>query len=76
MAADNMVLVYRFACAGGGAARLSPQHMWGTLEAIATLTQCEPLMETERPVHAKLLENGFYFEHTKSNYQRIDDPAR
>ena len=75
MSAENMVLVYRFACSGTGVARPSPQRMWGTLEAIASLADCSPLMETERLVHEKLLDNGFYYEHTASTFQRIDDPS-
>jgi hypothetical protein len=72
MSAQNMVLVYRFRHTTVQTA--SPQHMWGTVEAIASLRGCEPLVDTARRVHSKLLEDGFLYEHTATTYLSLDEP--
>ena len=68
---DNLVTVYRFRCLGAGP-NVSPQRMWGTPEAIATLSDCEPILATAREVHRKLLEEGFFFEQVDSSYIPIE----
>jgi hypothetical protein len=45
--------------------------MWGTLEAIASLVDCTPLLETAREVQAELLEEGFYFEKSSNAVKHI-----
>ena len=67
-----MVTIYRFARVERGRP-ISPQRMWGTLEAIASLGECEPILDSARTVHHKLLEDGFYFEHTPSSYKKIEE---
>lgn len=73
---DHKVTVFRFRRIESGR-EISPRHMWGTEEAIATLPGCEVLPETARRVHRKLLDpSGFYFEHAPSQFQKIDDVGR
>lgn len=36
------------------------------------LPECTPIMDTAREVHVKLLDNGFYFEHSPTLYQEIE----
>ena len=72
VAEDETVTIYRFERVERGRA-ISPQRMWGTLEAIASLNDCTPIMDTARTVHGKLLEDGFYFEQTPTSYQKIDE---
>lgn len=72
---DNMVTIYRFERLERGRP-ISPQRMWGTLEAIASLVDCRPIMDSARTVHQKLLEDGFYFEQVPTSYRHIDEPAR
>ena len=67
-----MVQIYRFERLERGRP-ISPQRMWGTLEAIASLQDCRPLMDSVRTVHHKLLEDGFYFEQTPTSYKHIDE---
>ena len=74
MAEENMVTIYRFERLERGRP-ISPQRMWGTLEAIASLVDCRPLMESARTVHNKLLDGGFYFEQVPTSYRPIDEPA-
>ena len=69
------VTVYRFRSTCGGQV-VSPQRMWGTPDAIATLPQCEVIAETGRLVHRKLLEEGFFFEQVDSSYIAIDEAER
>ncbi len=66
------VTVYRFRSIGSGPV-VSPQRMWGTPEAIATLPDCEPIPGTGRLVHRKLLEEGFFFEQVDSAYISIEE---
>ena len=66
------VTVYRFRSMGAGQV-VAPQRMWGTPEAIATLSNCELIPETGRLVHRKLLEEGFFFEQVNSSYIPIDE---
>ena len=66
------VTVYRFRSTRGGPA-VSPQRMWGTPEAIATLPDCELIPGTGRLVHRKLLEEGFFFEQVDSAYIAIEE---
>jgi hypothetical protein len=68
---DALITVYRFKSVGGGPC-ISPQRMWGTPEAIATLTECEPILSSAREVHPKLLEEGFFFEQVDSSYITIE----
>jgi hypothetical protein len=72
---ENMVMIYRFERDERGRA-LSPQRMWGTLEAIASLQDCRPVMDSARTVHRNLLEDGFYFEQVPTSYQHIDEAPR
>lgn len=67
-----MVEIYRFERLERGRP-ISPQRMWGTLEAIASLQDCRPMMETARKVHPQLLEDGFYFEQTPTSFVKIDE---
>ena len=53
-------VVYRFENESCGR-RVSPRHMFGTLEAIRSLGGL-PLLETRREVDAAALEAGFLFE--------------
>jgi hypothetical protein len=69
------VTVYRFRSTGAGQV-VSPQRMWGTPEAIATLAQCELIEGSGRLVHRKLLEEGFFFEQVDSSYIAIDEAER
>ena len=58
----QLATVYRFTYPAG-LQPVSPERMWGTLEAIATLPGCEPLMDERRDVLTiKLDRHGFYFE--------------
>ena len=66
------VTVYRFRTSSGTHI-VSPQRMWGTLEAIATLADCEAIAGTGRLVHRKLLEEGFFFEQVDSAYIAIEE---
>ena len=66
------ITVYRFRSTSGNQV-VSPQRMWGTPEAIATLPQCEVIPESGRLVHRKLLEEGFFFEQVNSAYIAIDE---
>ena len=74
MAEENMVTIYRFARLERGRP-ISPQRMWGTLEAIASLAECQPIMESARTVHQKLLEEGFYYEQVPTSYRHIDEAS-
>jgi hypothetical protein len=74
---ESLVTVYRFRREEPGN-HASPRHMWGTLEAIAMLDECTPILDSAREVHATLLDNGFYYEHSPTTYRQIDsegDPA-
>ena len=74
MRPDQKVTVYRFMYVSAGR-EISPRHMWGTRDAIATLRDCVPVDATAREVHRKLLDpHGFLFEHTPSNFSDIDEP--
>ena len=64
------VTVYRFVRATERHA-LSPKYMAGTLEAIAELG-AQPIMDSARIIEAKLLEHGFYYEHTPSIMESIE----
>jgi hypothetical protein len=75
VAEDNAVTIYRFERLERGRP-ISPQRMWGTLEAIASLADCRPIMESARTVHRKLLEDGFYFEQVPTSYRHIDEADR
>ena len=66
------VTVFRFRSTGAGP-MVSPQRMWGTPEAIATLADCEPIPGTGRLVHRKLLEEGFFFEQVDTAYIDIEE---
>ena len=66
------VTVYRFRSSCGEQV-VSPQRMWGTPEAIATLPGCELIAGSGRLVHRKLLEEGFFFEQVDSAYIEIDE---
>ncbi|HZZ93919.1 MAG TPA: hypothetical protein VFE23_15265 [Usitatibacter sp.] len=67
------VTVYNFTCEIPGHI-VAPKYMAGTLEAIESLTNCQPIMASARIVEAKLLEHGFYFEHVPCNFMPIEDP--
>jgi hypothetical protein len=68
---DKLIMVYRFRRLGDGPV-ISPQRMWGTPEAIATLSACEPILASAREVHPKLLEEGFFFEQVDSAFIPIE----
>ena len=72
---DNKVTVYRFRRVDEGR-EISPQHMWGTPEAIAALPGCEPIAESARTVHRKLLEQGFFFEQPAGSFIEIEEENR
>lgn len=68
--------VFRFTYCTAGQ-DISPGHMWGTREAIASLRGCRPLEHTERTVHRNLLDaSGFYYEDTPTLFQAIEEPVR
>ncbi|MGE5095123.1 MAG: hypothetical protein ACM3SO_08285 [Betaproteobacteria bacterium] len=69
---SRKVTVYRFRRLSDGP-EVSPQRMWGTPEAIATLDRCEPIAGTGRLVHRKLLEEGFFFEQVDSAFIPIEE---
>ncbi len=73
--ADNKITVYRFRRTQGGR-DISPQHMWGTPEAIAALPGCEPILDEPRTVHRKLLEQGFFFEQAPGAFIDIEEQIR
>lgn len=61
---NPLVPVFRILCSTAGQ-EISPGHMWGTLEAIATLENCVPIPSTERLVDRSTLDaHGFLFEHS------------
>lgn len=57
---EGKAVVYRFEAVSWGR-KVSPRHMFGTLDAIAALGGL-PLMATAREVDASALEAGFLFE--------------
>jgi hypothetical protein len=59
------VSVFRFRKVVDGRT-LSPLYMAGTVEAVTALGG-EIVPGSERVVEAKLLEGGFYYEHTPTN---------
>jgi hypothetical protein len=67
------VTVYHFTCEIPGHV-VAPKYMAGTLEAIAGLENCKPIMTSARVVESALLEHGFYFEHAPYNFRPIEDP--
>ena len=69
---DNWVIVYRFSCFVSGQL-VSPQRMWGTPEAIASLAGCEPVEGSGRRVHPNLIEEGFFFEQVDSAFIDIEE---
>jgi len=71
---STKVTVYRFRQVAHGR-EISPKHMLGTLEAIALLDGCKPILASARNIDAKLLESGFYFEDTKSIFTKIEEPV-
>jgi hypothetical protein len=75
MTQGKMVTVYLFVRTENGR-EIAPLHMWGTLEAIATLTDCAPVMDSAREISEESLENGFLFRRTDTVSIHIDDPPR
>jgi hypothetical protein len=71
---STKVTVYRFSRIADGR-EISPRHMMGTLEAVATLEGCQPISASARVVDVKLLEGGFFFESTNSIFTHIDEPV-
>lgn len=66
--------VYRFVFEGAERA-ISPQFMWGTRDAIATLPACAILEQTERRVEAEELDPlGFYFEQPTGTPLNLEAP--
>jgi hypothetical protein len=73
---DHQHDVFRFTYRTAGQ-DISPRHMWGTREAIATLRGCVAIEASGRRVHRKLLDAaGFYYEDTPTLFQAIEEPAR
>lgn len=66
--------VYRFKRTDGGR-EISPQHMWGTREAIAGLGGCLLLEETARQVDSCHVEGGFFYDIPESVSIKIDSPS-
>jgi hypothetical protein len=75
MTQGKMVKVYLFARTENGR-QIAPLNMWGTLEAIAMLADCAPVMESAREVAEESLEGGFLFRRTDTVSIHIDDPPR
>ena len=72
---NDQLAVYRFKFNAQGK-EISPGHMWGTLEAISVLADCQPLDDTRRHVARELLDMaGFYYEEAPGVYQAIDTPT-
>lgn len=69
MRPEQQVVVYQFERHDG----VAPRHMWGTLDAIAQLDGCAPVMASARRVHRKLLEAGFLFEQVPSLFIAIEE---
>jgi hypothetical protein len=70
---SKKVTVYRFKKTVEGRV-LSPRYMAGTAEAIELLGG-EAIEESARQVEMKLLEGGFYYEHTPTSaLPNIDSP--
>ena len=60
---DHFALVYRLLFTMDGE-EVTPGHMWGTADAIATIGNCRPLYTTERQVHREMLDAaGFMYDH-------------
>jgi hypothetical protein len=72
---STKVTVYRFKRIIGGRV-ISPRNMLGTVEAILSLGDGEVDIGSARIVDAKLLEAGFLFEDTATNFIPIDEPTR
>ena len=68
----DTITVYRFFRMDDGR-RLEPQHMWGTLEAIATLDNCVAMMETAREVPISSLDSGFVIGRGETISIHIDE---
>lgn len=76
MSAQDVVTMYRFRYLALGN-EVSPRHMWGTREAIATLHECTPLDDTAREISRDLVDlAGFYYEHAPSVFIDIEEPRR
>ena len=68
--------VYRFVYEGSYKA-ISPQHMWGTRQAIASLHACAILEQTERRVAPDELDpHGFYFEQPVGTTVAVETPTQ
>lgn len=69
---EKKVVVYRFKRLVDGR-ELSPEHLWGTPDAIAWLAGCTQLEGSAREVPADVLEGDFYFESFKTIDLKIED---
>ena len=57
---SDFVQVYRFVCEMGGA-RIAPDYVRGTIEAIGKLGGCTPAFDSVAWCERALLEDGFLF---------------
>jgi hypothetical protein len=71
MESRKTATVYRFRLVENGR-EFAPRHMWGTLEAIGTLTECAAIMESSRQVPEEALENGFVYRTPEAAEMRTD----
>ena len=72
MSETQTAVVYRFSRLERGRP-ISPRRMWATLEAIAELEGCTPMLETARKVDPDLLEAGFYFDRALKTHEGPED---
>jgi hypothetical protein len=75
MTQDKKATVYLFVRMENGR-EIAPNQMWGTLEAIASLPNCRPLMESALEVSEAGLESGFLFGRADTVSIHIDEPPR
>lgn len=73
IAVTDQVTVFRFRRSEAGR-DISPQHMWGTREAIAGLGGCILLEDSARSVAAAQLEGGFFYDIPDSISLKLDSP--
>lgn len=70
MTQEQFALVYRLIYTVAGQ-EMSPSHIWGTVEAIASMGNARPVYASERQVvRSDLDAAGFIYEHS---YAGIED---
>ena len=73
---QEYALVYRLMYSVVGGHEVSPSHIWGTVEAIATLGDSQPIYSTERRVPRRDLDAaGFLYEHSYAGIHDVAPPS-